>query len=346
VLEIIGGLQRIGWEIELFEPYYSSGAKVPNRFVKLFIFLHVQLQLWAKAQNIDALYIRAHPGVFLSAIWAKIKGIPVILEVNAPHTELFVLFPWMRFISPMIKLLIWIPQKIADALIVVSPWLKEMLEKDVGQKLICVIQNGANKELFHPNAYSKYSLPKPYVVFFGALTSWHGVDIILQAIEKRQWPPEVSLVIVGSGVEQHKIEAAQVCNPKIVYLGRIPYKDMPGIIANSLAGLSPINRGENSNTIFYLSPLKVFETLACGVPAIVTDFPGQANLVRSGNCGVVIPLDDADALASAVAFLYKNPDQSKEMGRKGRSIIERAHSWDQRALETEKVIESVVKVRK
>lgn len=53
-----------------------------------------------------------------------------------------------------------------------------------------------------------------------------------------------------------------------------------------------------------LSPLKMYETLACGVPIIVSDFPGQADLIRNGNCGLVIPPENEVSLAKAVSYLF------------------------------------------
>ena len=54
-------------------------------------------------------------------------------------------------------------------------------------------------------------------------------------------------------------------------------------------------------------PNAVGEALACGKPVIVTDYPGQADLVRSADCGIVIPPDDPEALAAAVAKLANSP---------------------------------------
>ena len=98
----------------------------------------------------------------------------------------------------------------------------------------------------------------------------------------------------------------------VVYLGRVAYRDLPGIVARSLAGLCPMsNLGGRSET--GLSPLKLYETLACAVPVVVTDFPGQADLVRECNCGLVIRPESPKALADAVAYLYHHPD--KRVGR-------------------------------
>jgi len=87
-----------------------------------------------------------------------------------------------------------------------------------------------------------------------------------------------------------------------------------------------------------MNPLKLFETLACGIPVIVSDLPGQADLVRAGRCGLVIPGNDPAALARAVAQLAAAPDEAREMGRRGAALVRAEHSWRARAIEIDKVL--------
>jgi glycosyltransferase involved in cell wall biosynthesis len=338
VHEIINGLQRRGWEVELFESNYTN-KKTPNLLVKLWVFLYKQIQFLNKSKYFDAIYIRSHPAAFLAMVWCKIRGIPVIQEVNGPYDDLFIAHPWTAIFKTFFKTLIKSQLKLADAVIVVTHQLLNWVKKEAGQKKIYVIPNGANIELFHPNAQLHYSLPTPYVIFFGSLTRWQGIDTLLQAIKCTKWPKEMTLVIVGDGVEQPKVISEARDNQMIIYLSRIPFNEMAGVVASSIAGLIP-KKGEWSTT--GLSPLKMYETLACGVPVIVTDFPGQADLVRNHDCGLVIQPEDPVALAEAVDYLYHNPEERKKMGERGRQIIELEHSWDKRAEETERVITEVI----
>jgi glycosyltransferase involved in cell wall biosynthesis len=86
-----------------------------------------------------------------------------------------------------------------------------------------------------------------------------------------------------------------------------------------------------------VSPLKLYEMLACGLPVIVTEFPGQADLVRSLEAGQVVPPDDASALAKAVSALASNPPARDKMIRAA-SIIKTEHSWTNRVGEIEKIL--------
>lgn len=343
VHEIINGLRSRGWQVELFEPAYASADVLPGCLIRLIEFLRVQVKLWRKIQGRDILYIRAHFAAFPSALLARLLHFRVVQEVNGPYEDLFIAWPWTRYFSTLFKWLLRVQLRWANAVVVVTPQLEEWVREESGQTRIYIVPNGANIDLFYPEATSNYQIEKPYVVFFGALAPWQGIDTMIQAAELPEWPEPVKLVIIGDGAERFRVEEALTHNPKIVYMGKLPYRELPGIVANSLAGLVPKNsKGGYSYTGLF--PLKLFETLACGVPVVVTDFSGQADLVRKYGCGLVVSSDDPHALAEAVAYLYQNLAVAKTMGQRGRKAIEEEHSWDKRAADTESVLLEVLRM--
>src|SRR5262249_57365765 len=93
-------------------------------------------------------------------------------------------------------------------------------------------------------------------------------------------------------------------------------EQIPELIAGALAGLIPITnpRGRSSTGV---SPLKLYETMACGIPVIATDLPGLGDVVRAGQCGIVIPCDDAGALAPPVATCPAAPAPGPRLGAPG-----------------------------
>jgi len=343
VHEIIKGLRKKDWNVELFEPSYAKKSKMPGPIIRILEFLIVQIRLLIKIKKGDMIYIRSHFAAFFTSLIAKIKQIPVIQEVNGPYEDLFIAWPLTRYFSKLLKFLNRAQLKWADILITVTPQLKKWLYKETGKIAIYTIPNGANTDIFTPNAINNYKIPKPYVVFFGSLAAYQGINTLLDALNLPEWPEDLKLVIMGDGIERGIVEKTAKEDPKIVYLGRIPYRNIPGIIASSIAGLSPQNnKGSRSNT--GLSPLKVYETLACRVPAIVTNFAGQADLIRKYNCGVVISPENPKELIEAIKYLYNNPKLRREMGRNGHKAIIKEHSWDNRAAEMDKILLRILKI--
>ena len=207
-----------------------------------------------------------------------------------------------------------------------------------------VIANGANIDLFKPELTrpAELDLPPTYAVFFGGLTRWHGVECMLDAVSRPEWPDNVSLVIAGKGVESAAIADAASRNSRILVLGLVPYPILGAVVANALVGLVPIS-DPNGRSQTGLAPLKLFETLSCATPAIVTELKGQAEFVRDHNCGLVISDGDGLALARAVAQLNDNPQCAAQMGHRGAVVVRAEHSWRQRAIQTHNFIIKVIR---
>jgi glycosyltransferase involved in cell wall biosynthesis len=69
-------------------------------------------------------------------------------------------------------------------------------------------------------------------------------------------------------------------------------------------------------------PRAPMEASAMGVPAVVTDIRGCREAVEHGENGLLFPVGDADALASAVIELVKDDDRRSRMGAIGRKMAE------------------------
>ncbi len=180
-------------------------------------------------------------------------------------------------------------------------------------------------------------------MFVGALASWQGIDVVLSAAQSAGWPANVDLVIAGDGKERGQVEAASRTNPHVRWLGTIPYMEAATLVSESIAALVPMTDVPRSR--FGLSPLKMYEAMACGVPVIASDLPGPGDIVRAHDCGIAFAPGNADALARAVAELVGNPVEASRMGARGRAAAVSAYSWDCRARQTEQVLLQVARAR-
>jgi glycosyltransferase involved in cell wall biosynthesis len=61
-------------------------------------------------------------------------------------------------------------------------------------------------------------------------------------------------------------------------------------------------------------PKALIEAAACGKPMVATDVPGCREVVIEGETGELVPVDDASALANAIARLAASPDLRKSYG--------------------------------
>jgi glycosyltransferase involved in cell wall biosynthesis len=80
--------------------------------------------------------------------------------------------------------------------------------------------------------------------------------------------------------------------------------------------------------VFVLSSLSegisitLLEAMAAGLPVVATDVGGNREVVRHGETGTLVPVGDADALATEMCTLLTDPDLSRRMGAAGRARVD------------------------
>jgi glycosyltransferase involved in cell wall biosynthesis len=174
------------------------------------------------------------------------------------------------------------------------------------------------------------------VNFTGTLAKWQGLDSLFAAMDHPGWPAGVDLVVVGDGVLADFVRERADADPRVTYLGRLPHGEVGGVVARSLAALSPMYLADRM--LIGVVPLKLFEAMACGVPVIATDLPGQADIVTTSECGLVVPPNDPPAIAAAVARLAADPALAHALGGNARTAAVERYSWDAAAARTNAII--------
>lgn len=342
VHEIIAGLEKQGAHVDLFEPGYV-GRAAPGALGRLVEFLRVQSRLNRVVDRYDVLYVRGHALAWWSSRVARRKSIPVVQECNGVVDDFFIAWPSARPFSALIKSLTFSQFRQADAVIAGSSGLSDWLLREVGVHA-AIVPNGANTEIFQPMERPEIALPDRYAVFFGSLAPWQGISTTLKAVSEPAWPEGVSLVIVGDGGQREAVTAAANADERIVYLGRRPYDEVGAIVANAIASM--VNKEQPEFAQAGISPLKLYESMACGTPVIATEgMPGLTEVVRDHETGLVVPQNDSAALAAAVAHLASDPELGFQMGARGRAFAEAECTWFARSEDTAAVIAEAVNRR-
>jgi glycosyltransferase involved in cell wall biosynthesis len=338
VNEIVAGLRRRGWQVRLIEPSHPRPGRADGiRRAVAAASTQLAYGLRCRFRPAPFVYIRAHFLTLPSALLAKAAGSIVVQEVNGPTSDVFDAWPRLRPFGRLLSLVGRAQLRWADAVVVVTPGLEGYLRDRIGRRSgYHVIGNGANTDLFAPTTDRPSTPQRPYAVFIGALASWQGIDTVLKAVGTADWPLDVDLVVAGDGKERDRIEEAARVNPHVRWLGTIAYDEAPALLSGSLAALVPMADVPRSS--YGLSPVKLFEAMACGVPVVASDLPGLGDTVRAHDCGIIFPAGDAGALARSVALLSRDVVRAREMGSRGRRPAETLYSWDARAGQTEQVL--------
>lgn len=339
VKEIVAGLRFGGLQVDLYEPRYNSST-TPSVATRVRTFIQIQWRLCRRMNQYDVIYLRGHTFAYPVACLAHKRGKPIIIECNGPYDDLFLAWPKTRFAKRLFIGMLRRQFELATTNIAVTSKLRDWINDEASRADSVVIPNGANVMLFHPGAARPIVLPEKYVVFFGALAPWQGTETMLEAVFLPEWPQDVHLIFVGDGALKKRVDSASLKDRRIHATGRLPYEQVAGVVANSIASISI--QGAQPRCQHGLSPLKVYESMACGVPTVVSDLPGLRELIEEARAGVVIPPDAPIALARAVTAIASSPDWARSMGDNGRKQAVRHHSWGARAQQTLLVIDDAL----
>lgn len=140
-------------------------------------------------------------------------------------------------------------------------------------------------------------------------------DLIDAMVPLMRTRPALHLVFVGGG--SPVFEQTQAYVAQLGLQARIHLLGMRNDVPNLLAGFDIFalaTRQEASGTVYV-------EAQASGLPVVGTDVGGVCEMMRDGRTGILVPLDDRDALVAALQRLIDDPGLRQRMGQAGRSMV-------------------------
>lgn len=170
----------------------------------------------------------------------------------------------------------------------------------------------------------------------GRLVPFKGQHFLIEAVKIiAEQHPEVRLLLVGGGPEKDSIqELAEQSGlkEKAFLLGE--RSDVPDIlIASDLFVLPSFWEGIS---------IALLEAMSYGLPVVVTDVPGNREVLGSQENGILVPPRDSLALKEAIVSLLEGADLRAKLGQKSRIRVERYFNFADTVAGTEEVYENIL----
>ena len=304
----------------------------------------------------DLVYTRSSQDIF-TFLLAKLFRLPFIIEINglsADELKIAIGISWIRrWISYAKGLLNERTYKYADHLVAVTPKIKEVLEIEykINPEKISVIENGANTELFRPmNTHEvrkelNLNQDNSYICFVGNLAEWQGIQYLIKASSHiLEEYPNTFFLIVGDGPSRESLTKLAVqygVSDNFIFTGMVPYEKIPLYINSSDLCVGPWVKERNQRC--GVSPLKLYEYLACGKPVVVSRLPGL-EIVEEYDCGYFVEPDNEHELAQMIIKLLKDAAARRQIGENGRRyIVEKNRNWESVAKRVFEVCQMLIK---
>lgn len=192
-----------------------------------------------------------------------------------------------------------------------------------------VIPQGTDTARFTP-APGRPPRP-PALLAVGRLVAKKGFDVLLDACallaaDGRRF----HCTIVGEGPAEGALRTrigALGLADRVTMAGPVPQDDLVAVYRGSDAFVLPatVTADGDSDAL----PTVLLEAMACGLVVVTTPVGGIAELVTDGADGLLVPSDDAPALAATLARLLDDPDLAARLGAAGRrTAVERFDHGD------------------
>lgn len=142
-----------------------------------------------------------------------------------------------------------------------------------------------------------------------------GADVLIAATGLL--PPDlpVHFLLIGQDMDKEPMRSLASASPYRDKIHLIGFREnVLGIVAASNVAVLPAVKREGL-------PKTVIEAMVHEVAPVVTTTGGNAELVEDGVSGLVVPPGDAPALAKAMLRLFKDPDETRRMGKAARLRI-------------------------
>ena len=316
----------------------------------LFLFF----SLWYLLPRYEVVYARDFHTVLIAWMPRWVFGKKLVYEINGLASEEVKLKGnsyGVRLFSMLIRGAERMATLSADLIISVTPQIASYLVTrfHVSPSRVEIVGNGVDPEKFLPirdpallNDWRKrlgIEEKDRVIGFVGNLAPWQGIDILIEsALHLLSRMEELKFLIVGDGVMKPRLltrVTEQGLGRAFIFTGMMSYETVPVLINLTDICVAPFIARRNKET--GVSPLKVFEYLACGKPVIASRIEGLEVIERTGVGILVDPEDPAD-LERALLKLLNDPQLCREMGRRGVEVAREEFSWESRVATIEHLL--------
>lgn len=259
-------------------------------------------------------------------------GFPPSLKTHE-HGLTRILFNAARSCAPLLSRVIPGKRR-AAALLVANERTSAALSEVSNAPIYHLPENGVDLDLWKPGKVRDRPPHDCRFAYVGSLIRLKGVHLWLDAFSRLVTEGgSVSGLVIGDGPERAALESqahrhgilGNKVNQagKVFFAGWMHQSEVARMLAQQDALVFP--------TLCECGGAVVLEAMATQLPVIVTDWGGPRDYVDQ-SCGILVNAGSAaefvQGLIDAMRRLATNPGLCLEMGRAGRSKVERLYSWD------------------
>jgi L-malate glycosyltransferase len=174
-----------------------------------------------------------------------------------------------------------------------------------------------------------------------SLRSWeplYGVDLLVRAfLRAARQAPELRLLLLGGGSQagliRQMIERAHM-EDRVYFGGQIANQQLVRFYRAADLYVSASHSDGSS--------VSLMEALACGLPVLVSDIPGNKEWISPGKEGWLFPDGNEQALADGILWAVQQREHLLQMSTAARMLAEERADWQKNYLQLERAYQMAV----
>jgi len=296
-----------------------QGAGIPTKVMSMWgdldPLLLPRLVRFIRQDNYNIVHTHLLHADLYGTLAARMVGVKFVISTR--HND-----DTFRQLYPLRKCLAWVT-RYTDRVICISDRVRDFSEKveETPRDKITVIHYGVNPSLIVGDASWRQQLgwgdDVPVLGIVARLTEQKGHTTVLKAMPKvLQQFPKTRLVVVGDGKLRAQLhqEAVQLgISDNIHFLG---YRENAAAMMSGFDLFVHPSRWEGFGLVF-------LEAMAASLPIVATQVSAIPEIVRHGETGLLVPVDDVPALSRAICTLLADRCLAQRMGQAGYCQLEK-----------------------
>ncbi len=318
------------WDIVVLNRFIPDRIFTPIFFVHAFIWGYYAASV-ARRLRADFYFTRDSAVAF----WLVRMGLPTVYEA---HVEPKRAQRWLlKTIAhhPALRLVV-----------VLTLFLRERFTRlGFSAEKVIVLPDGVDLDLFQglpskEDCRRRLGLPldRPIIGYIGRFRTLEMEKGIPELIEAMRYIPSVNgaepwLLCVGGpmdAVPSYLDLARRIGIPqdRLRFVDRVPNTEVPYWVRSFDVAVAAFPYLEHY--AYFMSPLKLFEYMAAGVPILATDLPSIREVLRHNENAWLVPPGDPKALAEGIRHLLENPALAERLAQRAKQDVQR-YTWRNRA---------------
>jgi len=297
-----------------------KGSLGPRSLLRAGLAMRALLYVWRLARfisqrRIDLVHTNSLKADLIGGFAARCARVPVVWHIRDRIAD--------DYLPPaVVAVFRWLLRVVPDGIIANSAATLGTLGLPAGANAH-VVASGVLHAGIEPSrdTAARLRAETPRIGIVGRISPWKGQHIFLQAAATvRKRFPGARFQIIGSALfseaayetELHALAGSLGLSEMVEFTGF--RADVPQLIARLDILAHASTTGEPFGQV-------VAEGMVAGKPVVATNGGGVPEIIEHGVSGLLVPMDDAPALAASIIWLMENPEKAQEIAQAGRQRI-------------------------